>query len=116
MFRVNTFPLYGGVYEASTLVDVVNLLVKLQRGFVLCVVDVDAGVGHLTQEGIDGHAKLHLETLHTLKHLVILDHYGTHLGVLPLVKLDLETERRDVLWPFLQHRMYMKCLIVSFIL
>lgn len=84
-----TFPLDGGVEGAEALVDVVRLLVELQRGLVLRVVDVDGGARVGAQQGVDGHAQLHLETLHPLEHLVVVHHHGAHFGVLALVELHL---------------------------
>lgn len=84
-----TFPLDGNEGEAGALVDVVGLLVELQQGLVLRVVDVDVGAGDLAQQGIHGHAQLHVEALDVLKHLVVVDDDGAHLGVLSFIKLDL---------------------------
>lgn len=75
--------------EASALVDVVGLLIKLQGGFVLGVVDVDGGARVPAQQRVHGHAQLHVEALRPLKHLVVIDDYGAHLGVLALIELYL---------------------------
>lgn len=87
--RWATCPLHGDAHQPAALVDVVRLLVELQRGLVLGVVDVDHGAGVAPQQGVDGHAQLHLEALHPLEHPVVVDDDGAHLGVLALVKLDL---------------------------
>ena len=87
---MSTFPLHGNVDQAGALVDVVGLLVELQHGLVLRVIDVDHGAHVGPQEGIDGHAQLHMEALHTLEHLVVVDDDGAHLCVLSLIKLYLE--------------------------
>lgn len=84
-----TFSLDGYVDEAGALVNVVCLLIKLQSWFVLRVVDVDDGACVSTQQRIHRHAQLHMETLCSLKHLVIVNDYGAHLGVLALIKLYL---------------------------
>lgn len=75
--------------EAGALVDVVGFLIKLQSWFVLGVVDVDDGASLSAQKRIHRHAQLHVEALRSLKHLVVIDDYGAHLGVLALIKLDL---------------------------
>lgn len=84
-----TFSLNGGVDESAAFINMVGLLIKLQRGFVLCVVDVDDGAGVPAQQRVHRHAQLHVEPLGSLKHLVIVNDYGAHLGVLTLIKLYL---------------------------
>lgn len=87
---MRTFSLNGNKDEAAALVDVVGLFVKLQGGFVLGVIDVHFGVGHLAQQSVHRHAQLHRKTLDVFKHLVIVDDDGTHFGVFTLVKLNLQ--------------------------
>lgn len=87
--RPLTFPLDGHADGAAALVDVVDLLVELQRGLVLGVVDVDGGARVPAQQRVHGHAELHVEALGALEHLVVVDDDGAHLGVLALVKLHL---------------------------
>lgn len=91
-----TFSLNRSMDKASALIDVVDFLVKLQSWFVLCVVDVDDGTCISTQQRIHRHAQFHVETLGSLKHLVIINDYGAHLDVLPLVKLHLQIKRKNV--------------------
>ena len=86
---LSTFSLDGRVDEAGALVDVVRLLIKLHGGLVLGVVDVDDGARVSAQQRVRGHAQLHVEALSSLEHLVVVYHYGAHLGVLTLIKLDL---------------------------
>lgn len=88
-----TFSLDGHVDEAGAFIDVVGLLIKLQSWFVLCVVDVDEGARVSTQQRVDGHAQLHVEALSPLKHLVVINDDGAHLGVLSLVKLYLRINK-----------------------
>lgn len=75
--------------EASALVDVVDLLIELQSRLVLGVVDVYEGARVFAQQGIHGHAQLHVEALSSLKHLVVVNDDGAHFGVLPLIELYL---------------------------
>lgn len=84
-----TFSLNGCKDESSAFINVVSLLVELQSGLVLGVVDVHFGSGDLPQQGIGWHTELHIETLNVFKDLVIIDYNGAGLGVLSLVKLDL---------------------------
>lgn len=84
-----TFPLDGHADGAAALVDVVDLLVELQRGLVLGVIDVDGGARVAAQQRVHGHAELHVEALGSLEHLVVVDDDGADLGILPLVKLHL---------------------------
>lgn len=77
------------MHEPGALIDVVRLLIELQLGFVLGVVDVHDGAGVPPQQSVHGHAQLHVETFNSLKHFVVVDDDGAHLGVLALVKLDL---------------------------
>lgn len=86
---LSTFSLNGCVDEAGALVDMVCLLIKLQSGFVLGVVDIDDGARVSAQQRIHRHAQLHVEALSSLKHLVVVDDDGAHLGVLTLIKLYL---------------------------
>lgn len=94
--RFRTFPLDGGAEEAGAFVDVVRPLIKLQGRLVLRVVDVDDGARVCAQQRVRGHAQLHVEALDPLEHLVVVDHYGAHLGVLALVELDLENPEEEV--------------------
>lgn len=87
--NIGAFSLDGDVDEPGALVNVVRLLIELQRGFVLGVVDVDDGAGVPPQQSVHGHAQLHVKPFNSLKHFVIADDDGAHLGVLALVKLDL---------------------------
>lgn len=75
----------------------VNLLVKLQSGFVFCVVDVDDSARVSTQQRVHGHAELHMEALDPLKHLVVINDYSAHLCVLTLIKLHLENNEKEAL-------------------
>lgn len=75
--------------KACAFVNVVDFLIKLQSWFVLRVVDVDRGARVSSQQRVHRHAQHHVEALGSLKHLVIIDDYGAHLDVLPLVKLYL---------------------------
>ncbi len=84
-----TFSLDGNVDKTCALIDVVDLLIKLQGWLVLSVVDVDDGARFSAQQRVHRHAQLHMETLSPLKHLVIINNDGAHLGVLTLVKLNL---------------------------
>lgn len=75
--------------EASALVDMVGLLIKLQCWFILGVVDVDDGARVSTEERVHGHAQLHVEALNSLKDLVIINDDGANFGVLTLIELYL---------------------------
>lgn len=87
--NIDAFSLNGDVDEPGALVNVVRLLIELQRGFVLDVVDVHDGAGVPPQQSIHGHAELHAEAFDSLKHFVVVEDDGAHLGVLALVKLHL---------------------------
>lgn len=86
---LDTFSLDGNVDEAGALVDVVGLLIKLQSWFVLSVINVYYGTCCPAQQCIHRHTQLYMEALSSLKHLVIIDDNGAHLGVLTFIKLYL---------------------------
>lgn len=85
----NTFPLNGHVDEAPALVDMVDLLVKLQSWLVLGVVYVYHSSRVSSQQGVHRHTQFHVEVLSSLKHVVVINDDGAHLGVLTLIKLYL---------------------------
>lgn len=75
--------------EAGALIDVVGLLIKLQSWFIFSVVNVYYGACGPTQQCIHRHTQLYMEALSSLKHLVIVNDDGAHLGVLTFIKLYL---------------------------
>ena len=75
--------------EASALVDMIGLLIKLQCWFIFGVIDVDDGTCVSTEQRIHRHAQLHVEALNSLKDLVIINDDGTNFGVLTLIELNL---------------------------
>lgn len=86
---MHTFPLHRSGKEAAALVDVVGLLVKLQSGFVLGVVDANCSTNVSAQQCIHRHAQLHVKALHPLEPFIVIDDDVAHLGVLALIKLNL---------------------------
>lgn len=92
---LDTFSLDGYVDEASAFVDMVCFLVKLQRWLILSVVNVHDGPYVSTQQSVHRHAQLHVEALSSLKHFVVINDDGAHLGVLTLIELYLWIQRKD---------------------
>lgn len=72
----------------------VGLLIKLQGGFILRVIDIDFSSGHWPQQGVHWHTQLHIKALDVLKDLVIIDNNGAHLGVFSLIKLNLRNIKK----------------------
>lgn len=69
-----------------------GLAVELQRGLVLRVVDVDHSARVGAQQRVDGHAELHVETLHALENRVVVQRHRANLHLLAFVKLHLKMQ------------------------
>lgn len=85
--------------KPSALVDPVGLLIKLQRRFILSVIDNDLRLGELSQQGIGWHAEPHGETFNILKYIVIVDDDSAGLCAFSFIKLNLsQKKQKDLNW------------------